>query len=86
MCRKASVGMCSIKDVIIPINHICLLFDPAIPTSSFNFIRYNSMEHELGRFSELTCRWVVDFSCRTFLGPVDGSNINQRVSQVSPSL
>ena len=54
MCRKASVGMCSIKDVIIPINLICLLFDPAIPTSSFNFIHYNSMEHELGRFSELT--------------------------------
>ena len=26
-------------DVIIPTNLVCVLFDPAIPTSSFNFIQ-----------------------------------------------
>ena len=27
------------RDVIIPTNLVCVLFDPAIPTSSFNFIQ-----------------------------------------------
>jgi hypothetical protein len=36
--QKASVGIYSIVDVIIPTNLVNVLFGPAIPTSSFNFI------------------------------------------------
>ena len=36
--KKASVGMYSKINVIISTNFICVLFDPTIPTSSFNFI------------------------------------------------
>ena len=39
MIEKSKRRDVAIVDVIIPTNLVCVLFGPAIPTSSFNFIQ-----------------------------------------------